>query len=167
MYTLYLNNVAQIRKEMLEKLEVKVLLLDIDNTIKIYGENKPYKGVLEWIKYIKDSGYEIVLISNNYKETVEPFAKSLGLKYIAFALKPSPLGYVRAKKLINQKFSNMLVIGDQVFTDIFGAKIVGIKSILVDPISKTQEGVTVKIRRVATSYAEKKIKSRGLYTIEE
>ncbi len=167
MHTLYLNSVTQINSKMLNSLGVKALLLDVDNTIKIYGANKPYDGITKWIEEMKQNEIKIVLFSNNYKKVVEPLANSLGLPFIAFALKPSPVAYIRSKKILGEKFSNIMVVGDQVFTDILGAKLVGVKAMLVEPVSPSQEGITVKIRRVFTSFAENRIKSRGLYMMEE
>ena len=167
MYTLYLNNVTQINKEMLNSVGVKALLLDIDNTIKVYGASKPFSGVMKWVREMEKQNIKIILFSNNYKKVVEPFAESMGLPFVAFALKPSPVAYFRAKKMLNVNFSEIMIVGDQVFTDIFGAKLVGVKSMLVDPVDVEKEGATVKIRRIFTGGAEGRIKSRGLYMLEE
>lgn len=167
MQTAYLYRVTEITPKMLLKFKVSCILLDIDNTVKPYGDDKPYDGVLQWIEQMQKNGIKLMLFSNNYKNTVEPFAKSVGLPFASFCLKPSPIGFIRARLAFNKPLNEILVVGDQLFTDIFGAKLLHMKTLLVDPVDEEKEAKTVKLRRFLLSGAEKKIKSRGEYTEEE
>ena len=147
MHTAYLKKVTDLNMEILSKLDVQCILLDIDNTIKKYGDTKPAPGVEEWVAQMRGYGVHILLFSNNFKKAVAPFADTLGLDYLAFCLKPSPLGYLRAIRRFHISRKNILVVGDQLFTDILGAKLLAMKTLLVEPVDPNREAATVKLRR--------------------
>lgn len=157
---LYFPSLLDIELEVLKALNIKCIFLDIDNTIKPYGADTVDTAYQNWINNVKASGIKIILCSNNFRKTVEPIAKLINCNFVAFCLKPSPFGYIRALIKSKEKIRNTLVIGDQFFTDIFGAKILGAKAFMVDPISKEIEGTTVKIRRALTAYFTRKIINR-------
>ena len=160
MKTAYSHKVTDISYEMLSRLQVRFVLLDIDNTIKSYGAPKPYEGIKDWLREMKEQGVRVVLCSNNFKSRVKPFSDALGAEYVSFCLKPSPFGFLRAKKRLHAKRGEILVVGDQVFTDVMGAKLFGLKALLVDPVSLENERVTVKFRRFLMKGFRKRIENR-------
>lgn len=160
MKTAYSHKVTDISYEMLSRLQVRFVLLDIDNTIKSYGAPKPYEGIKDWLREMKGHGVRVVLCSNNFKSRVKPFSDALGAEYVSFCLKPSPFGFLRAKKRLHAKRGEILVVGDQVFTDVMGAKLFGLKALLVDPVSLENERVTVKFRRFLMKGFRKRIENR-------
>ena len=89
---------TNITPDFLAKLGIKNLILDVDNTLATHGNPQPAPGVEEWIKLMKDSGIKLVIASNNYAKRVAPFADRLGLDYVSFSVKPSPLGFLKALK---------------------------------------------------------------------
>ena len=86
-------------------------------------------------------GYDIgiVVLSNNKEPRVKSFAKQVGIKYIYKAGKPKPSGYRTAMERLGTDTKNTLFVGDQIFTDIIGANLTGIRSILVAPIDPHEE----------------------------
>lgn len=132
--------------EFLKENNIDAILLDVDNTVSPPSSKKIYDGVEEWLDKIKKSGIEVVICSNNFKKRVYPFAKSIGLDCVAMSLKPLPFGFIRAEKKLSVKPKNALVIGDQIFTDILGARLAGMKSVLLVPQSP-DKGKTIKLRR--------------------
>ena len=138
--------------EFLKKNNIDAILLDVDNTVSPPSSKKIYDGVEEWLDEIKKSGIEVIICSNNFRKRVYPFAKSVGLDCVAMSLKPLPFGFIRAEKKLSVKPKNALVIGDQIFTDIIGANLAGIRSILVEPIDPHEE-----IQIVLKRYLEKPI----------
>ena len=134
MKTAYTHKVTDINAAMLSKLRVRCVLLDIDNTIKSYGAPKPYEGIEAWLREMKRHGVRVVLCSNNFKSRVTPFSDALGAEYVSFCLKPSPFGFLRAKIRLRARRHDILVVGDQVFTDVLCANLAGAVSILVEPI---------------------------------
>lgn len=165
--TVFFTCVTDIQPQMLKKIGVDTVLLDIDNTIKYTGTSRLANGVEQWLSVLKACGVKIVLISNNFRGTVAKTAERLGIDCIYFSLKPSPFGYIRAKLRYNIRFKSTVVIGDQVFTDIFGAKICGMKSIMVKPLDLTYERNTVKLRRILCRGIYNRISQRPNFLKED
>ena len=109
------------------------LLFDIDNTI--VGHDAPYdENAVHFFNRLKKTGFKSCLVSNNSDARVRPFAEGVGCEYVCNAKKPDPSGYIKAMELLGCDASNTLFIGDQLFTDIWGANNAGIYSILVKPL---------------------------------
>ena len=158
--TLFFDNLLAISPSVLQRENVQCVLLDIDNTIKPYGANKIDQPYIEWIDRVKSLGIEVILCSNNYPQNVRPIAEQVNCKFVAFCLKPSSFGYFRAYLKSKAKRKNILVIGDQFFTDILGGKFMQLKTFLVDPISIESESKTVILRRKLTAVFTNAIKER-------
>ena len=106
----------------------------------------PTRNVAEWIDNIKNSGIELLILSNSKKRRVGPFAEGLGLDFVSLGLKPLPFGFIRALKALKLKRSKVALAGDQIFTDVLGARLIGLKVFLLEPI-KLEDGISFKIRR--------------------
>jgi len=141
-----LHRVTDITPELLGAMHIRALVLDVDNTMAPHGDQTPYTGVLEWTKRMTAAGVRLVVVSNNYKKRVAPFAAQFSLPYVSFACKPSPFGYLRAKRLSGARVRECLVVGDQIFTDILGANLCGMPSVLLDPIAR-DPAATVRFKR--------------------
>ena len=125
------------------------ILFDIDNTLVEHGADAS-KEAIELFERLKNLGFEICLISNNKKPRVERFNKDVNVKYIYDAHKPSRKNYTKAMELMNTNVKNTIFIGDQLFTDVYGANRVGMRTYLVEPISPKEE-----IQIVLKRYLEK------------
>ena len=88
---------------------------------------------------LKELGFQCCFLSNNQYERVSSFNASVGARFIENAHKPSTKNYIRAMELLGTDRSNTIFIGDQLFTDIYGAKRAGIRNILVKPINPREE----------------------------
>ena len=115
----------------------KVIISDLDNTLISWDSKKDTKELNKWLKKMKKAGFDIIVVSNNTEERVEEFCKKLNLQYVAGAKKPLTIGFKRALKKLNRKPEEAIILGDQVLTDVLGAKSFGVMSVLVKPISKT------------------------------
>lgn len=114
------------------------ILFDIDNTLVPHGAPAT-KQAIEFFEKIKAMGYECCLISNNKLPRVKPFADAVGAKFIDDAHKPSRKAYQKAMELMGTDGANTLFVGDQLFTDVYGANRVGMYSILTRPIHPSEE----------------------------
>ena len=115
----------------------KVIISDLDNTLISWDSKKDTKELTRWLKKMRRAGFDIIVVSNNNKERVDDFCKKLNLEYVAGAKKPLTLGFKEALKKLGRKKEEAIILGDQVLTDVFGAKNLGVMSVLVKPISKT------------------------------
>ncbi len=154
-----LNKVTDITVELLDKFNIKALILDVDNTLSTHHGEFLTDGLPEWLNYMKSNGIMLTVLSNSKEKRVKPFAEKINLDYISLGLKPLPFGYLRAVKALGICRKNTAIVGDQIFTDIIGGKGVGVKTILLTPI-KPEDGWSFKLRRKI----EKKIISH--YKIE-
>lgn len=138
--------VLDVKPEMLREMGVKALLLDVDNTLASYISHEPIEGAIDWAHAMTKAGFELVIVSNNYKARVEPFAAKFGLPFITFACKPMPFGYIKAKRMFKLRAKECAIIGDQIFTDIVGANLCGMRSILLEPID-IEKSMSFNVRR--------------------
>ena len=148
-----------ITPEFLNSLGVRAILLDVDNTLATYTSHKPSQGSLEWVQTMEKSGFRMIIISNNFKKRVGSFGNVFGLDTLSFAIKPLPVGYLRAAARLGVKRRECVIIGDQIFTDILGANLCGMKSILLTPI-EPEEGFTFRVRRSFERGLREKFQSR-------
>ncbi|MCQ2386497.1 MAG: YqeG family HAD IIIA-type phosphatase [Clostridia bacterium] len=128
------KSVLDITAEDLRLAGAKAVLIDADNTLSFHGSQVPYPGVAKWLEKMKESGIPFVIISNNERERIEPFAEKLGLPFIEKSKKPLPFGFRRACKMLGVAPSETAVIGDQIFTDVLGGNLIGAKVFLTEPL---------------------------------
>lgn len=134
----YLDSTYVIDFEGLKREGYKGIIFDIDNTLVPHGAPADERA-LALFKRLKALGFDTCLVSNNKCPRVESFANQVGSKFIFKANKPSRKGYQKAMELMGTDTSNTIFIGDQLFTDVWGAKRAGIRSILVKPINPKEE----------------------------
>ena len=139
---------AAIRPESLIAEGVRGLILDLDNTLLGFGASAPSPENQAWVAAARAAGLEIVLLSNNFGPRVAEIAGGLGLRGIPNALKPLPLGFLRAKRALQLRAREVVVIGDQLFTDVLGATLCGMRAILVEPIEDRDFALTRIFRRL-------------------
>lgn len=146
------DKLTDISVEEIKKFNVETILLDIDNTLAVPDSKEPFDGVLNWLKEMEKEKFKLLIISNNTKERVESFAKTVNLMGIYHAKKPMPF---KVKKAIGKEIKKTLMIGDQIFTDVLLANLSGMKSILLNPQAKDPEILSFKIKRKVEKFLKK------------
>ena len=121
------------------------IIFDIDNTLVEHGADAS-KRAIKLIARLQNMGFQVCLISNNKEERVIRFNKDINLEYIHNANKPARRNYIRATKLMGTSIDNTVFIGDQLFTDVFGANRIGMMSYFVKPIGPKEE-IQIVIKR--------------------
>lgn len=117
---------------------VRGLIYDIDNTLTTHGDDATCEAV-SLVKELFNIGFNVCFLSNNDEERCQRFNRDIGAVYIHKAGKPLKKGYLAACDRMSLSASQTVFIGDQLFTDIYGANNAGIRSILVKPIAKKEE----------------------------
>ena len=145
----YIASTYVIPFEELYKKGYRGLIFDVDNTLVPHGAPADERAIALFER-LRNIGFDTCLISNNQEPRVQPFADKVGSKYVFDAHKPSTKNYKKAMELMKTEKDNTLFVGDQLFTDVWGAKRTGIKSILVKPIHPKEE-----IQIVLKRYLEK------------
>ncbi len=144
--TYALESVLEITPEALKKRDIKALVLDLDNTLTTHDNPTPVDGVPDWIADMQAAGIKLLIVSNNTAERVTPFAEMLGLHFVPNGAKPLPKGFRRAIAELGVEKKHVCAVGDQIFTDILGANMAGIRSVFVYPI-EPEHSTFFKIKR--------------------
>lgn len=124
------------------------VLLDIDNTIRSRESGAIPKDVRKWLADAKNAGIEFCLLSNNWHGSAIEVAQELDMPIVAKAMKPLPFSYTMAMRKIDAKRSSTVTIGDQLFTDVLGAHLAGIKAYLVLPLAEADLKHTLMLRNI-------------------
>lgn len=126
---------------------IRGIIFDIDNTLVMHGYPAD-ENAIRLISELKDIGFKILLLSNNKEGRVKNFNKDVNVLYIYKANKPSKSGYIKAMEAMGTNAESTVFVGDQLFTDVWGAKRCGIRNILVKPIDKHEEIQIILKRRL-------------------
>ena len=116
----------------------RILLFDVDNTLVPHGAPADKRSI-ELFDHLRSLGFSTCILSNNKEPRVAPFAKEVNSPYLFKGGKPSRKGYRKAMQVMKTGQDNTLFIGDQLFTDVWGARRTGLYSILVKPINPKEE----------------------------
>lgn len=158
---LMIRDTYKIDYEGFYELGFRSIIFDIDNTLVHHGAPANDKCI-KLMKRLKNIGFDVLVLSNNKEPRVRTFAEACGIRYIYKAGKPSKKGYKRAMELLGTGTDNTLFIGDQIFTDVWGAKRCNIFSILVTPIHRKEEIQIVLKRRLEWFIIREYKKKRGI-----
>ncbi|SMB94681.1 hypothetical protein SAMN00017405_0255 [Desulfonispora thiosulfatigenes DSM 11270] len=134
----YAPSLFEIPIDDLKTYGIKGLIIDLDNTLTNWNTIEISKEVTDWLDKVQKKGFKVCVVSNNSFDRINNSLEGLGIPFVANALKPSKKSFVKAMKIIDTNINNTAVIGDQLFTDIFGGKRVGITTVLVLPISNKE-----------------------------
>lgn len=152
-------NVDRLDKEFYEKNNIKAVVFDIDNTLVAHTEPKPPKNVTDYFCFLKSIGVKYAVVSNNKIDRVRSFCGDLGIPWYGKALKPR-------KKYIKKVFDEMgispkygCLVGDQLFTDIYGGNRMKLKTVLVTAVGEDETSfVSFKRRfekRILMKYSDR------------
>lgn len=126
--------ITDIEISFLRNNELNGLILDVDNTLTTHDNPVPAEGVTEWIENMKQNDIKLIIVSNNHPPRVKPFADLLGIDFVCEGKKPLSKGFRQASEKLKLPFNKIGAVGDQIYTDILGANLFGIKSLYVSPI---------------------------------
>lgn len=163
---MYQKSIYSINYEKLYSSDIRCLLFDLDNTCVPYTMKEPNDKLQELFDKLKDMGFKLILFSNASKKRLTPFKEKLVVDCSYCSKKPSKRKFLKVLKMYKLDISEVAIIGDQLFTDIYGGNRVGIKTILVNPMSKSDMFIT-KIFRVFERKCFRTFKRRGIFTVGE
>lgn len=143
---------------------IKCLLFDLDNTLVPASIKISNKKIKSLFKELKEKGFDIYIFSNSPKSRVKVFADELQVKYYASATKPLKRKFVKHLYENDYNESEVAIIGDQILTDVLGGNLVGITTILVNPISQKDFFLT-NFTRIIERKIIKKLRNYELFTL--
>lgn len=144
----YLRTVHDLDLDGLSSEGVDALLVDLDNTLLPRNTNVVPDDLRGWAADLASRNMKVCLVSNNWHERVTAVAEDLGFQLVSKAVKPLPFAFVRAMHKIGARRSTTMVVGDQLFTDVLGGKLLGIRTVLVTPLSHSDLPHTLLLRKL-------------------
>ena len=115
--------------ELLKKEKVKLILCDLDNTLRLHSEKEPADELADWVSDLKDAGIKIVIISNNgRKKMMQKFCEPLGINCVWWAKKPISTKLTAAMEELKISPSETVMLGDKWSTDVLAAKFAKVRS---------------------------------------
>lgn len=141
------DSVFTIDYDKLYAMGIRGLIFDIDNTLVLHGSDST-PAIDDLFREVQAKGFKTLLLSNNEEKRINRFMQNIRTYYIHDAGKPRPAGYLRALEVMELEKDQVVVIGDQVFTDVLGANLAGMPSILVKFLRWPEEKALGKRRRL-------------------
>lgn len=163
---MYKKNIFEIDYKKLKKDGIKCLVFDLDNTLGLIDHEKCPDETKKLIKKL-EKDFLIFISSNNTQQRIDPYLEDLGIRGVAWSLKPSTRSLRRIRKNEKLEKDQMVMIGDQIVTDILAGKRYKIRTILVDPLGKKDLKITGLNRlienKIVKYYAKRGLFERGKY----
>lgn len=138
----YFKTFNEASAEFLSSIGVKGIVLDVDNTLEPYENPLPGEHVIAWLDSLREKGISAAIVSNNGGKRINLFNSKLNLPVYCKAKKPFRKNVLRAMEDIGTNKENTVLIGDQIFTDVWAAHNTGIRAILVPPINDKRDVLT-------------------------
>ncbi|MRG86668.1 YqeG family HAD IIIA-type phosphatase [Salinibacillus xinjiangensis] len=162
----HVKTVFEVTPEELKEKGINGIITDLDNTLVAWDQKDATPEIIEWFKLMKDHGIQVTVMSNNNEERVRHFSKPLDIPFIYKARKPLSRAFRKAQKAMNLPKDQIVVVGDQLLTDVLGGNSAKFYTILVVPVVKT-DGVVTKFNRRIERMLLNWFRKKGLITWEE
>ncbi len=160
----YVNSVYEIDYKKLKEKGIKGLIYDLDNTLAPFDIDVPTEEIKSFVSARLEEGFKVCLVSNNKGKRVEIFNENLKLPFVSKAGKPKKKGVLSGITQLNLTPEETVMIGDQMFTDVWVGNRLKMHTILVKPICDRDE-FTVKLKRgtekIVFKQYQKYINKRG------
>ncbi len=162
----YVKSIFEIHPEQLIQEGIKGIITDLDNTLVSWDRKDATPEVIQWFRVMEEKNIKVTIMSNNNEERVKKFSEPLNTPFIYSARKPMSKSFIRAQRDMDLLKEDIVVIGDQLLTDVLGGNSAGFKTILVVPIVQTDEWMT-RINRKIERRILQWMKNKGMLTWEE
>ena len=126
----------------------RVLLLDADNTLAPWRGAVPDPAAARWVESAKAAGFRLCIASNSDAERLRPLEEALGIPAFPRAGKPLPSGLRRIAREMGAAPDACALIGDQLLTDVFAARLAGMRAVLLEPLDPSREFTGTRVNRV-------------------
>lgn len=157
------DSIYQIDLEELKQMKIRAVIADLDNTLIPWNSDEIDATLRVWVHKVKTAGLKLAILSNSFSlARVEAVSAALDVMAVSKAIKPRRLGFRRIAARLSLDPSEVAVVGDQLFTDIFGGNRAGMYTILVAPMSRTEFIGTRIVRRLEHLFLRRvKNKAKG------
>lgn len=162
----HVKSVFEISPKSLVDRGIKGIITDLDNTLVEWDRPNATPKLISWFKDMQNEGIKVTIVSNNNEQRVKDFSDPLAIPFIFEARKPLIRAFKRAQKIMKLKPEEVVVIGDQLLTDVLGGNRSGLHTILVVPVAQT-DGFFTRINRRVERRLLSWMKRKGMLYWEE
>ena len=159
----FVHSVFDITPEYLKSKGIRGIITDLDNTLVEWDRADSTEELTAWIKQLTDADIKVIIASNNNEFRVKTFAEPIGVPFIFRAKKPLGKAYNTAVGKLNLRHSEVAMVGDQLLTDVLGAKRLKIYTFLVRPVAES-DGLVTKFNRFVERRVFNALKRKGIDT---
>ncbi len=157
----YLQSIYEITVDKLKKLNIDTVIFDIDNTLVPYWIKEPDSRLTDFFKNLISHNIKLGVLSNSKEQRSRIFCQNINIPYVYKAKKPSIKGLYKITDMLGSSIDKTMLVGDQIFTDVWCANRAGAYSVLVKQISKKDELLTAPKRPLEKIILRCYIKERG------
>ena len=161
------RNVYEIDLEKLRDRGFLGIIADLDNTLVSARTSSATPELARWMEGVREQGFRIVIVSNKRRARVSAIAEPLGVPFISSARKPLTGAFRQALRIMDLPPDRVAVIGDQLVTDVLGARRIGMQPFLVAPIAPGEEGLATQMNRFIERIARSRLRRKGLWPDRE
>lgn len=161
----FVSSVFDITPEKLAELGIKGIITDLDNTLVEWDRADATEELVAWFEMMREAGIKIIIASNNNEQRVRSFAEPHGIPFIHRAKKPLGGAYYAALVQLRLRRHEVAMVGDQLLTDVFGAKRQKLYTFLVRPVADS-DGLVTKFNRFVERRVYNDLKRKGQYPWE-
>ena len=158
--TYYAQTLYDIPPSFFLKVGTTTLVIDLDNTLAAYDEVEATVKTITYVRALEAAGLRVLLVSNNREPRVKTYALSLDVPYLAKAYKPLKRRLVKYLKQYNVDKSDVMMVGDQLLTDVFCANNLGVKIILTEKLVERDQ-ITTRFNRLLDRPLRKRLHKKG------
>lgn len=144
---LFIDSVTELTPDRLQGFGLRSLLLDVDCTLKHYRSAELPPDISRWIDTMKTADIGLCLVSNGRGPRIKKFAETVGIPFVAPAMKPLPFGVRTAIRTMQFDRKTTAMVGDQVFADLLAGKLAGVFTVLVTPLNPDEEPWFARMKR--------------------
>lgn len=125
---------------------IRAVFSDLDNTLIAWNNPNGTPELHQWMQDLKEAGIPLIVISNNSASRVAKAVSALGLPFVSRSLKPLSWGINNARKRLGLSKQEVVMVGDQLMTDVLASNNAGVRSILVKPLLDSDKWITISNR---------------------
>ena len=162
---LYLESIYKLDLDSIKEKNIKGILVDLENTLLPWDSKHVEEKLIGWTQYCLKEGFSLCIISNNKYKRIKRCSELLGIPAVFGSYKPFKSAFKKGMDIMGTQPEQTAVIGDQIFTDVFGAKRMGLYAILVKPIS-SRELYWTRIMRLMERRIIKILENKKLITLD-
>ncbi|MDQ3397182.1 MAG: YqeG family HAD IIIA-type phosphatase [Deinococcota bacterium] len=145
---LVVSAVHEVTLDLLREHKLSAVMVDLDDTLVAAAHEGLDPRFSNWAKSLHDAAVPVLMLSNGSPSRVAKYAALLEIPSFAMVGKPSLWAFRKGLKVLERPAQETAMVGDQLFTDILGANLIGMASILVDPLSPGRLPHTRFLRKV-------------------